>query len=172
MKTFYIIPIFSLFLILSCNKEEKNPNSGDPITYNVYLDLQKSDGTSFGEGEIEAKGGFFNEEGELVFNGDWFLLPVSSDYTDIFGKSLFGPFEIGVSSEGNDETEPGTEWVSNQLLLLRYQGISEIDTLRSRDSSRYPDYRYFDVFKNDTLIERFNDPENYIERPWYIIIQK
>ncbi len=170
MKTIYILSIFSIIMILACNKEENLPSGGDLLTYNVYLDLQKSDGTSFNEGEIEAKGGYLNEEGQLVYNGDWFQLPID---TDIFGKTVFGPFEIGVSSGGgSNEPEPGTEWVSNTLLLLRYQGITEIDTLRSRDSSRYPDFRYFDIFKNDTLLQRFNDPDNYIERPWYITIQK
>ncbi len=167
MKTYYIISIFSFLFFSGCNKEENKPSSGDLITYNVYLDLQRTDSTSFDEGEVEAKGAYLNQDGELIFQGDWFQLPVSSDFTDIFGKSLFGPFEIGVS-DGDSNQEPGTVRVYNQLLLLRYQGISETDTLRGRDSSRYPDFRYFDIYKNDTLIQRLND----MEAPWKITVQK
>ena len=172
MRTLIFISILSLWFILACNKEDHGSENTFPVTYEVFLELQKSDGTSFNEGEIEAKGAYLNKEGQLIFIGDWFQLPVDSGYSKIFEKTVFGPFEIGIGSEGDNELEPGIEWVSNQLLLLRYQGITEIDTLRSRDSARYPDFRYFDIFKNTTLIQRFNDPKNYIERPWYISITK
>lgn len=173
MKIFIIISILSLMVILACNKEDNTSGSGDPVFYTVFLELQKSDGTSFNEGEIEAKGAYLNEEGELIFQGDWFQLPIDPEFSSILEKTVFGPFDIGIGSEGDyDAPELGSEWVSNTLLLLRYQGITEIDTFRSRDSARYPDFRYFDLFKNDTLIQRFNDTANYIERPWHISITK
>lgn len=170
MKIFCILSIFSLFFVLSCNKEENNPSTtSDPKTYSVFLDLQRFDGSSFNKGEVEAKGAFITEEGELIFQGDWFQLPLASDYyTDIFGKTVFGPFDIGIGWESGQEPKEGTQWVRDQLLLLRYQGISEIDTLRSRDSARYPDFRYFDIYKNGTLLERLN----IMEAPWKITIQK
>lgn len=173
MKTLSILSIFSFLFISGCNKDENKSENGFPVEYKVFLELQKSDGTSFNEGEVEAKGAYLDEEGALVFMGDWVQLPIDSEHSGILEKTVFGPFQIGMGSEGDyDAPEPGTEWVTNQLLLLRYQGITEIDTLRSRDSARYPDFRYFDIFKNDSLIQRFNDPENIIEYPWYISIQK
>ncbi len=168
MRSFYLISIFSLLLISSCNKEENNPRNGLPAEYNVFLNLQKADGSPFNLGEVEAKGAYLNEGDELIFQGDWFQLPIDSDYSDVFGERVFGPFDLGIGWESGQEPEEDTEWVTNQLLLLRYQGISEIDTLRSRDSARYPDFRYFDIYKNDSLIKRLNN----LEAPWKITIQK
>ncbi|MGO3183018.1 MAG: hypothetical protein ACTIJ9_09320 [Aequorivita sp.] len=172
MKTFFILSIFSLFLILSCNKEENNPGTGLPAEYNVFLNLRNQDGNSFEEGQIEAKAAFINQEGQIVYNGDWFPLPIAPDQSNSIGQNVFGPFFLSIGWEAGQEPEEGTEWVTNNLLLLRYEGLSEIDTLRGRDSMRYPEYRYFDIFKNGTHLQRFNDPENYIEKPWYITIQK
>jgi hypothetical protein len=172
MKTIFILSIFSLLLATACNKEENNATSGFPMIYNMYFDLQRPDGSSFNEGEVEAKGAYLNEAGELIFQEEWFELPVNSDFSDVLEKRVFGPFELGMGWESGQEPEEGTEWVANHFLLLRYQGISEIDTLRSKTSARYPDYYYFDIFKNDELIVRLNDPDNYTERPWYITIQK
>lgn len=172
MKIFYIISIFSLLLTTACNKEENNTSSGFPAIYNMYFDLQRTDGTSFNEGEIEAKSAYLNEDGELIIQEEWHELPVNSDYSDILDKRVFGPFELGMGWESGQEPPVGTEWVNNHFLLLRYQGIAEIDTLRSKNSAKYPDYYYFDIFKNEELIIRLNDPENYTERPWYITIQK
>ncbi len=168
MKTVYIISIFSLLMITSCNKEENSSGSGDPFIYTMFLDLQREDGTSFNEGEIEAKAAYINEDGELIFRGDWYPMSVASNYyIDIFGKTVFGPIDIGISTVDYNP-EPGTEFVSNEIYLLRYDGNTEMDTLRIRDSSRYQEFRYFDIFKNDSLLVRLND----IEAPWKVTIQK
>ncbi|MBB6681722.1 hypothetical protein H4O20_09730 [Aequorivita sp. 609] len=172
MKTFYIILVFSLLLILGCNKEENNTPVGYPMSFDVYLDLQKPDGSPYNEGEVEAKGGFLDEEGHLIFNGDWITLPVDVEISAMLEKRVFGPFGLSIGWESGEEPEEGTEWVINNILLLLYKNISDIDTLRGRDSTRYPEFRYFDIFKNGTLLQRFNDPDNYIERPWNITIQK
>lgn len=173
MKTKKIILIIFLFSIIGCNKEDHNEiNSDSPFIYNVYLELLKADGTSFKEGEVEVKGGYMNDEGVVYYSGDWSQLPIDTYQSDILNKIIFGPFEIGVSVVHEDELEQGMEWVSNQFLQLRYQDFREIDVLRSRDSTKHTEYRYFDIFKNDTLIQRFGYPENYVEAPWYITIQK
>lgn len=72
MKTLVNISILSLVFILACHKEDNVSGNGFPVTYNVFLELQKSDGTSFNEGEVQAKGAYLNEEGQLIFNGEWF----------------------------------------------------------------------------------------------------
>lgn len=179
MKTTKIILIIFLFAITGCNKEDHNEiNSDSPFIYNVYLELLKADGISFKEGEVEAKGGYMDAEGAVYYFNDWVQLPIDTYQSDILNKIIFGPFEIGVSvGQGvaggdGDGSEQEREWVSNQLLQLRYQNIEEIDVLRSRDSTNYPEFRYFDIFQNDILIQRFGYPENYVEAPWYITIQK
>src|SRR5690554_2094542 len=115
MKTFYIILVFSLLLILGCNKEENNTPVGYPMSFDVYLDLQKPDGSPYNEGEVEAKGGFLDEEGQLIFNGDWITLPVDVEISAMLEKRVFGPFGLSIGWESGEEPEEGTEWVINNI---------------------------------------------------------
>lgn len=166
--------IFALFLICltACNKDENQEVSGDPATFNLYIELLKPDGTSFEEGEVEAKSGYQDEDGMNIYVGDWYNLPVSQYHSDLLNKKVFGPFELGIGWESGEDPEEGTEWVMSQLLLLRYEGISEMDALRGRDSIRFPEFRYFDIFRNGLLVKSFGDPDIPMEGPMYITIQK
>lgn len=170
MKTLNIILVLVLLSFTSCVKDENQKASDDPYTFNMYFQLLKPDGTLFKEGEIEAKGGYLNETGEFVTNGEWYKLSVDPFISDILNKDVFGPFEVGVGWESNEEPRTGTQWVTNTLTLLRYEGLSAVDTLKVRDSMNYPEFRYFDVFKNGNFIHRFNDNDS--DLPWHITIQK
>ncbi len=174
MRVTIFILVISLMLYTGCDKNNNDDTGGQgiPFQYSLYFEIIKQDGNSFQEGEIEARWAYLNEEGQITNLGDWGDFNIDIYASDTSGKTLFGPFGLGIGTEPGEEPEDGTEWVTNNLLLLRYQGITEVDTLRSRDSARYPEYRYFDIYKNDIHMQRFNDPENNIEYPWHISIIK
>lgn len=173
MKIGNTILVFLLLFISACSKENNSSQTGLPVEYNLFFHILKSDGKIFEYGEVKGKSGYFNEEGIMVFNEIWYDLPISNDNSHLLGKTVFGPYFLGMSDDGyNREPDPGEMIEYKQLLLLKYEDSTQIDTLLSRNWSIYPEFRYFDIYKNDTLVQRFNDANNPVEPPWYITIQK
>ncbi|WP_310992066.1 hypothetical protein [Aequorivita marina] len=172
MKETFLMTALCMFLFLGCTKENDTGITEQPKEYNLYLDISKPDGSSYSEGEVEARSGYINVDGEIEYYGEWNIFKVDRLISDQMGKNYFGPYYIGGSIIEGNNPEPGTESVYNQILLLRYNGTQETDTLRTRDSILYPEYRYFDIFKNDNFIQRFEITESSDNDPWLISLIK
>lgn len=172
MKTPLYLIVLSLVTFLSCSKDKDEPISGGfPLFYNLYLNLDRADGIPFQEGEIEAKGGYITAEGETIYTGDWYSMTIEQDNLNTDLNGAFGPLFLSIGWEDGMEPEIGKTWSLDYITQLRYAGVEEVDVIRVNDTMAYPDFRYFDIYKNDVLMQRF-DALEYESFPWSIAITK
>ncbi len=169
MKTKLFITTICLSILFGCSKDKTN-SEVQPKDYSVLLHISRPDGSSYFEGEVEARPGYVDEEGKIEYYGDWSVFRIEQNFSDQMGEKYFGPFHVGTGIIEGAEPEQGTITVNNQILLLRYEGSQQIDTIRAKDSLLYPEFRYFDMYKNDNFIKRFNVIEDANEEPWFISI--
>jgi hypothetical protein len=162
MKTVITLALTSI-LILACSKKDDQVGSGFPELASLYFDLKKSDGTSFEEGDIFYKEGIFNYDNELVFWEEWEILKKDNAY-------FSGPiFPVGWEAE--DAPEVGSEWVKKRYYILKYLDTEVIDTIMVRDSTQYPEYRYFDIYLNNEIIKRYTQEES-ADFSWLVSLTK
>lgn len=172
MKNIIFITTLFMFLIMGCSRDNSTGEAGKPKEYNLYLNISKADGSSYSEGEVEVRRGYIDPEGQIKYNGEWNTFKVDRLMSDRMNKNCFGPYFIGMSITDGKDNQQENEGVYNQILLLRAQESQKIDTLKIRDSISYPEYRYFDIFKNDDFIKRFEITDDYENEPWLISLTK
>src|SRR5690606_25330701 len=131
-----------------------------PGVFYLYFDLKKSDGTSFEEGEVfyfqqhEINGKLFN------YTEEWSVL--NKTLNELLGQELyFGPCgEFPHGWEYGDEPDDGSQWVNKTYVYLKYMDTEITDTIVLRDSTHYPEYRYYDLFLNGEKTEYSTAPNN------------
>ncbi|MEX0996969.1 MAG: hypothetical protein WDZ45_07965 [Flavobacteriaceae bacterium] len=168
MKNLMLIVLASIIAI-ACSKKGDDISENYPGVLNLYIDLKKSDGTPFEEGEISS----FQE---YEFNGEyaggsieWLVL--EKRLKESLGQEpYFGPcIDYMFGWESGEEPDHGSQWVNKIYLYLKYMNTEIIDTIMLRDSANYPEYRHYNLYLNGEEIEYSTAPNN-IE--WLITITK
>jgi hypothetical protein len=147
-----ILTAFVCSIIFACSKDDSNEPQNLPKSAFVHFELLKLDGTSFNQGDIEYKTGGYDSQGHLVFSSEWMVLPKIEE-------SYFGNIEFQLGPGYSPITE-GTEWIYKKYVLLKYYDTEVIDTIIIRDSARYPEYRYYDIFLNNEIIQSYTQEED------------
>lgn len=127
--------------LISCDKDNDS-NAGDPVNYNLIFEMYRSDGTIYGDNELQISGAQELINGQLrpIGNGElfWFDLGRLSGESQNNGSNYFGicgsvcedfyPLGFASSAEGSDIGD-NEIWEKDKYWVLSYPN-NDIDTLR------------------------------------------
>lgn len=166
MKTYILIMAIGI-LSMSCSKDNKQPEEGDPVTYSLNFELLKGDGSLYGDGEVEITSFPLKmENGNLEGQYEWYGMgKINTEFTngqekELFGGPCGGPnciadyIAIGFASsrDGVDVNGP-VPFEKDKYWLLRYAN-EDVDTLRIHDIQTIEPYnRTFTFFVNEQPLE-------------------
>lgn len=172
------------FLFTSCDKAEKNGFEQEyPSQYYLYFDLQKEDGATFENGEVEISNPLIMLDGKLITDNIFWtkmgiVQSIEGPNGSLFGEACDAPgcyedysaFIFSYWAEEIFESQEG--WVTDTYYLLKYRG-AVLDTLRIKDSTVVETrFRKFDFYLNEQPVEvRGNGDFDQIN-PTYITIQQ
>lgn len=180
MKTLILI-LTTGFILIGCNKED-NSSEGIPATYDLYFELLRSDGSIYGDDELQISGAQELVDGQLraIGNGElsWFNLGKLSEQSQNGGSSYFGisciancenylPLQFASGDEG-EEIEENETWEKDKYWVFSYPN-NDLDTLRiNHIVTRNPNTIVFKFFINE---EEFSVTEGDFDQ-YYMAIQK
>src|SRR5690606_12585907 len=112
MKTIKIVftLVFASIMVFDCSKKDDDNGGSYPGVLKLYIDLKKSEDTSFEEGEVQ----FFQENeynGEYIGGSQEWLVLEKNIYEYFGGESYFGPcIDYMFGWEEGDEPDQGSQW--------------------------------------------------------------